>query len=139
MIRMRSRTSEQQPLSCYFRLLYKPACMPSDTAASHQEGCCNCKPCRVLICMQACCAVRQTGHATTALLMTKGTRVPRTACAVHRYLRNITIPSAFITKSDGQTLKDLFKKSGSAQVDDVYVVLDWNDVLPRAQRVSDSS
>ena len=57
-------------------------------------------------------------------------------CAAHRYLRNITIPSAFITKSDGQTLKDLFKKTGSAQVDDVYVVLDWNDVLPRAQKVT---
>lgn len=55
--------------------------------------------------------------------------------AVCRYLRNITIPSAFITKSDGQTLKDLFKKTGSAQVDDVYVKLDWNDVLPRAQKV----
>lgn len=57
-------------------------------------------------------------------------------CDVHRYLRNITIPSAFITKSDGQTLKDLFKKNGAAEVDDVYVVLDWNDVLPRAQKVS---
>ena len=57
-------------------------------------------------------------------------------CGVHRYLRNITIPSAFITKSDGQTLKDLFKKNGAAEVDDVYVVLDWNDVLPRAHKVS---
>ncbi len=53
-----------------------------------------------------------------------------------RYLRNITIPAAFITKSDGQVLKDLFKKTpGSAQPDDVYVVLDWNDVLPRAHKV----
>ncbi len=52
-----------------------------------------------------------------------------------RYLRNITIPSAFITKSDGQALKDLFKKTGTAEVDDVYVVLDWNDVLPRAEKV----
>ncbi|EIE18502.1 hypothetical protein COCSUDRAFT_49231 [Coccomyxa subellipsoidea C-169] len=54
----------------------------------------------------------------------------------YRYLRNITIPAAFITKSDGQVLKDLFKKTpGNAQPDDVYVVLDWNDVLPRARKV----
>jgi hypothetical protein len=52
-----------------------------------------------------------------------------------RYLRNITIPAAFITKSDGQVLKDLFKKSGGAEGEDVYIVMDWNDVLPRAQKV----
>ena len=54
---------------------------------------------------------------------------------MHRYLRNITIPSAFITKSDGQALKDLFKRTGSADVEDVYIVMDWNDVLPRAEKV----
>ena len=59
--------------------------------------------------------------------------------AGHRYLRNITIPSAFITKSDGQALKDLFKRTGSADVEDVYIVMDWNDVLPRAEKVSPPS
>ncbi|CAK0785896.1 hypothetical protein CVIRNUC_009109 [Coccomyxa viridis] len=53
----------------------------------------------------------------------------------YKYLRNITIPSAFITKSDGQALKDLFKRTGSADVEDVYIVMDWNDVLPRAEKV----
>lgn len=57
-----------------------------------------------------------------------------------RFLRNITIPASFITKSDGQVLKDLFKKTpGNTQPDDVYVVLDWNDVLPRAQKVTPHS
>ena len=37
-------------------------------------------------------------------------------------------------------LKDLFKKTpGNTQPDDVYVVLDWNDVLPRAQKVTPHS
>lgn len=53
-----------------------------------------------------------------------------------RYLRNITIPAAFITKSDGQVLKDLFKKTATSPGEDVYIVMDWNDVLPRAQKVS---
>ena len=55
---------------------------------------------------------------------------------VCRYLRNITIPAAFITKSDGQKLKDLFRTTAAGgSGEDVYVVMDWNDVLPRAQKV----
>ena len=52
-----------------------------------------------------------------------------------RYLMNITIPAAFITKSDGQVLKDMFKKTGASPAEDVYIVMDWNDVLPHAQKV----
>jgi hypothetical protein len=29
----------------------------------------------------------------------------------------------------------MFKKSGSSPAEDVYIVMDWNDVLPRAQKV----
>ena len=47
----------------------------------------------------------------------------------YRYLRNITIPAAFITKSDGAALKDLVKAG------DAYVTLDWGDVLPKASTV----
>lgn len=49
-------------------------------------------------------------------------------------LRNITIPAGFITKSDGQILKDLMDSSkGEAQ--ETFIVMDWNDVLPRASKV----
>ena len=139
MIRMRSHTSEQQPLSCCLSLLHRLACMsstPRDILSWKVPAAADARrlpPCK------AWCAAQRFTRESTALCMTEGTGALRNSCAVHRYLRNITIPSAFITKSDGQTLKDLFKKSGSAQVDDVYVVLDWNDVLPRAQRVSNSS
>ena len=52
-------------------------------------------------------------------------------------LRNITIPAGFITKSDGQILKDLMDRTkGEAQ--EAWVVMDWNDVLPRAEKVSPS-
>ena len=47
-----------------------------------------------------------------------------------RYLRNITIPAVFIKKTEGQILKDLLKPD----MEDVYVVMDWNDVLPRADK-----
>ena len=47
-----------------------------------------------------------------------------------RYLRNITIPAVFIKKTEGQVLKDLLKPD----MEDVYVVMDWNDVLPRADK-----
>ena len=47
----------------------------------------------------------------------------------YKYLRNITIPAAFITKSDGQALKDLLRRG------EAYVVMDWADVLPKATRV----
>ena len=60
---------------------------------------------------------------------------PTKGLPARRYLMNITIPAAFITKSDGQVLKDLFKRSGSSPAEDVYIVMDWNDVLPRAQKV----
>ncbi len=55
----------------------------------------------------------------------------RTDCLLcdARYLKNITIPAAFIKKSDGDVLKGLV-----AEVD-TYVVLDWKDVLPRTQKV----
>jgi hypothetical protein len=47
----------------------------------------------------------------------------------YKYLRNITIPAAFITKSDGAALKDLVRRG------DTYIVMDWSDVLPKASRV----
>ena len=126
MTRMRSHTSEQQPLSC--SLPTPPglhAChstVPTPDPTTSASG--------VLIRVVA----NRKLHRFESLMCTEATG-SRCMCAGTRYLRNITIPSAFITKSDGQTLKDLFKKTGSAAVDDVYVVLDWNDVLPRAQRV----
>ena len=60
---------------------------------------------------------------------------PRGRVCAARYLRNITIPAAFITKSDGQKLKDLFKTGAGGAAEDVYIVMDWNDVLPRAEKV----
>jgi len=48
-----------------------------------------------------------------------------------RSLRNITIPAVFIKKTEGKVLKDLLKPG----MEDVYVVMDWNDVLPRADKV----
>ena len=48
-----------------------------------------------------------------------------------RYLRNITIPAVFIKKTEGKVLKDLLKPG----MEDVYVIMDWNDVLPRADKV----
>lgn len=50
-----------------------------------------------------------------------------------RYLKNITIPAAFIKKKDGDVLKSILETS------QVYVVMDWNDVLPRARTVCGSS
>lgn len=51
-----------------------------------------------------------------------------------RYLRNITIPAAFVTKSTGDTLKALTAKTGTTQ-EEVIVVMDWTDALPRADKV----
>lgn len=48
----------------------------------------------------------------------------------YKYLRNITIPAAFLTKTDGQALKDLLRKGK-----DAYVSLDWTDVLPKREVV----
>ncbi|KAK9804195.1 hypothetical protein WJX72_000406 [[Myrmecia] bisecta] len=56
--------------------------------------------------------------------------------ASYKYLQNITIPAAFITKSDGQALKDLLKVGSDGTPEDAYVVMDWNDILPRAEKVS---
>ena len=53
-----------------------------------------------------------------------------------RYLRNITIPAAFITKSDGDALKTLLKVDSSGSSKDVVVVMDWKDALPAADKVT---
>lgn len=45
------------------------------------------------------------------------------------YLKNITIPAAFIKKLHGDKLKKMLEDT------DVYVVMDWHDVLPRASKV----
>ena len=50
----------------------------------------------------------------------------------HRYLRNISIPAAFITKSSGDALKGLLT---SGQQDGVYASMDWNNILPKAEKV----
>ena len=52
---------------------------------------------------------------------------------VHRYLRNITIPAAFITKSSGDALKGLL--TSGPQQDGVYASMDWNNILPKAEKV----
>ena len=52
-----------------------------------------------------------------------------------RYMRNITIPAAFITATAGDALKDLLK-SDDGEPKEVVAVMDWNDVLPRAEKVS---
>jgi len=51
-----------------------------------------------------------------------------------RYLRNITIPAAFVTKTTGDALKTLVAKKGTSQ-EEVIVVMDWTDALPRADKV----
>ena len=51
-----------------------------------------------------------------------------------RYLRNITIPAAFIKKSDGDALKELLNKTPTGQ-EEVIVVMDWTDALPKAEKV----
>lgn len=53
-----------------------------------------------------------------------------------RYLRNITIPAAFVTKSTGDALKGLTKKTSTGQgQEEVIVVMDWIDALPKADKV----
>lgn len=54
--------------------------------------------------------------------------------SMFRYLRNITIPAAFIKKSDGDALKALLTKTPSGQ-EEVIVVMDWTDALPKADKV----
>ena len=56
-------------------------------------------------------------------------------CFTCRYMRNITIPAAFITATAGDALKNLLK-SDNGEPKEVVAVMDWNDVLPRAEKVS---
>lgn len=53
-----------------------------------------------------------------------------------RYLRNITIPAAFVTRTDGDALKALIKPSRSDKHPRVMVSMDWTDLLPRSEIVS---
>lgn len=46
---------------------------------------------------------------------------------------NITIPATFVTKSTGDALKALMKGGQP-----VYVVMDWQDILPKKQQVGAS-
>ena len=47
-----------------------------------------------------------------------------------RYLRNITVPASFVTRSTGEALKALLR--GGAP----YATLDWTDALPRQRQVA---
>lgn len=49
-----------------------------------------------------------------------------------RYLKDLVIPAAFVTKSTGDILKDLIKTGSQEQA---RIVMDWTDVLPRAEKV----
>lgn len=53
-----------------------------------------------------------------------------------RFLRNITIPAAFIIKSHADTLKQLLQPTASGGQEPVFVVFDWKDVLPQQSQVS---
>ena len=53
----------------------------------------------------------------------------------NRYLGNISIPAAFITQTTGQVLKDLLL---NGHTEDAVVILDWTDVLERAETVRES-
>ena len=50
-----------------------------------------------------------------------------------RYLKELVIPAAFVTKTTGDILKGLIK---TGNTEDAYVVMDWIDVLPRASKVN---
>ena len=53
-----------------------------------------------------------------------------------RFLRNITIPAVFIQKTDGDALKQLVSKNPTGQgQEQVIVVMDWTDALPKADKV----
>lgn len=52
-----------------------------------------------------------------------------------RYLQNITVPAAFVTKSVGDTLKGLIKPTRSDKDPHAMVSLDWTDILPRSEVV----
>lgn len=53
----------------------------------------------------------------------------------HRYLQNITIPAAFVTKSVGDALKGLIKPTGRDKDPHAMVSMDWVDILPRSEVV----
>ena len=52
-----------------------------------------------------------------------------------RYLKNVTVPATFITKSSGEALKSLMSSTEAAASGAVYVSLDWTDALPRQKQV----
>jgi hypothetical protein len=52
-----------------------------------------------------------------------------------KYLRNITIPAAFVTRTDGDALKALIKPTRSDKHPRVMISLDWTDLLPRSEIV----
>ena len=52
-----------------------------------------------------------------------------------RYLTNITIPAAFVTKTVGDSLKKLIKPQKDLPHPKVLVSLDWTDLLPRNEVV----
>ncbi|KAK9795904.1 hypothetical protein WJX73_006236 [Symbiochloris irregularis] len=49
----------------------------------------------------------------------------------YKFLKNITIPAAFIGKSNGDIMKDLLKRG-----EQVHAIFDWKDVLPKRSLVS---
>ena len=56
---------------------------------------------------------------------------------IRRYLQNITIPAAFVQRSVGDSLKQLIKPQKDLPHPKVLVSLDWTDLLPRNEVVSD--
>lgn len=54
---------------------------------------------------------------------------------VHRYLQNITIPAAFVTKTVGDTLKGLIRPTRKDRKPTAMVSMDWTDILPRSEVV----
>ena len=59
--------------------------------------------------------------------------MPPPSCA--RYLQNITIPAAFVTRSVGDHLKGLIKPTSTHAHPKVIITLDWTDLLPRNEVV----
>ena len=52
-----------------------------------------------------------------------------------RYLTNITIPAAFVTRTVGDNLKKLIKPTRDQPHPKVLVSLDWTDLLPHQEVV----
>lgn len=53
-----------------------------------------------------------------------------------RYLQNITVPAAFVTKSVGDILKGLIKPTRKDSSPAAMVSMDWTDILPRSEVVN---